>query len=92
MLVVRTIVERAPHVNPARVDEVIFGNANGAGEDNRNALNEFTLQRSTGPSDEPPTSAYVLAPVRRPPCRAIGRSIQRRDHTALGRAVIERQR
>jgi acetyl-CoA acetyltransferase family protein len=35
-LVVRTAVGRAPGLDPARVDEIVFGNANGAGEDNRN--------------------------------------------------------
>jgi acetyl-CoA acetyltransferase family protein len=35
-LVVRTIVERSPELDPARVDEILLGNANGAGEDNRN--------------------------------------------------------
>ena len=35
-LVVRTVVGCAPGLDPARVDEIVFGNANGAGEDNRN--------------------------------------------------------
>lgn len=35
-LVVRTLVERSPGLDPARVDEILLGNANGAGEDNRN--------------------------------------------------------
>jgi acetyl-CoA acetyltransferase family protein len=35
-LVVRAIVDRAPDLDPARVDEIVLGNANGAGEDNRN--------------------------------------------------------
>jgi acetyl-CoA acetyltransferase family protein len=35
-LVVRTLVERSPYLDPASVDEVVLGNANGAGEDNRN--------------------------------------------------------
>lgn len=35
-LVVRTLVERAPDLDPAEIDEIVFGNANGAGEDNRN--------------------------------------------------------
>jgi acetyl-CoA acetyltransferase family protein len=35
-LVVRTMVERSPELDPVRVDEIVFGNANGAGEDNRN--------------------------------------------------------
>lgn len=42
-LVVRTMVERAPEFDPARIDEVIFGNANGAGEENRNVARMATL-------------------------------------------------
>jgi acetyl-CoA acyltransferase len=34
--VVRTLVERAPGLDPEVIDDVVFGNANGAGEDNRN--------------------------------------------------------
>ncbi|MDH6464636.1 acetyl-CoA acetyltransferase family protein [Micromonospora sp. A200] len=34
--VLRTLVERAPALEPERVDEIVLGNANGAGEDNRN--------------------------------------------------------
>lgn len=34
--VVRALVERSPALDPGRVDEVVLGNANGAGEDNRN--------------------------------------------------------
>ena len=34
--VVRTIVERAPSLDPSSIDEVYAGDANGAGEDNRN--------------------------------------------------------
>ncbi|MEH0934621.1 thiolase family protein [Micromonospora psammae] len=34
--VLRTLVERAPALAPDRVDEIVLGNANGAGEDNRN--------------------------------------------------------
>jgi acetyl-CoA acetyltransferase family protein len=33
---VRALLERAPDLDPARIDDVAFGNANGAGEDNRN--------------------------------------------------------
>jgi acetyl-CoA acetyltransferase family protein len=35
-LVVRTIAGRAPALDPGQVDEIVLGNANGAGEDNRN--------------------------------------------------------
>jgi len=34
--VVRALLERAPDLDPARVDDVLFGDANQAGEDNRN--------------------------------------------------------
>jgi len=34
--VVRALAERAPDLDPARIDEIVLGNANGAGEENRN--------------------------------------------------------
>ena len=34
--VVRALLDRSPDLDPARVDEVLFGDANQAGEDNRN--------------------------------------------------------
>ncbi len=34
--VIRTMLARSPKLDPAAVDEVVWGNANGAGEDNRN--------------------------------------------------------
>ena len=33
---VRSLLARAPGLDPARIDDVMFGDANGAGEDNRN--------------------------------------------------------
>jgi acetyl-CoA acetyltransferase family protein len=33
---VRSLVARAPDLDPARIDDVVFGDANAAGEDNRN--------------------------------------------------------
>ena len=33
---VRSLLARAPDLDPARIDDVTFGDANGAGEDNRN--------------------------------------------------------
>ncbi|MCY0905913.1 thiolase family protein [Arthrobacter sp. H14-L1] len=41
--VVRESVARAPQLEPDRIDEVIFGNANGAGEENRNVARMATL-------------------------------------------------
>ena len=42
-LVVKTMVERAPGLDPQAIDEVVFGNANGAGEENRNVARMATL-------------------------------------------------
>ncbi|GAA4368048.1 thiolase family protein [Paeniglutamicibacter cryotolerans] len=41
--VVRTLVARAPELDTADIDESIFGNANGAGEENRNVARMATL-------------------------------------------------
>ena len=41
--VVKAAVSRAPGLDPERIDEVIFGNANGAGEENRNVARMATL-------------------------------------------------
>ena len=42
-LVVRSMVERAEGLDPEGIDEVVFGNANGAGEENRNVARMATL-------------------------------------------------
>ncbi|MBD7995151.1 thiolase family protein [Arthrobacter sp. Sa2CUA1] len=41
--VVKAAVSRAPGLDPERIDEVIFGNANGAGEENRNVARMASL-------------------------------------------------
>jgi acetyl-CoA acetyltransferase family protein len=41
--VVRSLLDRTPDLDPARVDDVIFGNANGAGEENRNVARMAVL-------------------------------------------------
>ncbi len=41
--VVRESVKRAPGLDLERIDEVVFGNANGAGEENRNVARMATL-------------------------------------------------
>ncbi len=40
---VRALLERLPGLDPARIDDVIFGNANGAGEDNRDVARMAVL-------------------------------------------------
>ncbi len=41
--VVGAICERAPALDPAQIDDVVFGNANGAGEENRNVARMAVL-------------------------------------------------
>jgi acetyl-CoA acetyltransferase family protein len=41
--VLRTLLERSPQLDPERVDDVLFGNANGAGEDNRDVARMAAL-------------------------------------------------
>lgn len=41
--VLTSVVKRSPHLDATRIDEVIFGNANGAGEENRNVARMATL-------------------------------------------------
>jgi acetyl-CoA acyltransferase len=40
---IRALLERAPGLDPARIDDVLFGNANGAGEDNRDVARMAAL-------------------------------------------------
>jgi acetyl-CoA acetyltransferase family protein len=40
---VRALVDRSPALDPERIDDVLFGNANGAGEDNRDVARMAVL-------------------------------------------------
>src|SRR5262249_59907201 len=40
---VRSLLQRAPELDPAQIDDVLFGDANGAGEDNRNVARMAVL-------------------------------------------------
>jgi acetyl-CoA acetyltransferase family protein len=40
---VRSLLQRTPELDPARIDDVLFGDANGAGEDNRNVARMAVL-------------------------------------------------
>ncbi|MGW7018301.1 thiolase family protein [Streptomyces decoyicus] len=42
-LVVKALVDRAPGLDPARIDDVFLGNANGAGEENRDVARMAVL-------------------------------------------------
>jgi acetyl-CoA acetyltransferase family protein len=48
--VVRELLARSPQLDPARIDETIFGDANQAGEDNRNVARMAALLAGLPPS------------------------------------------
>ena len=93
--VITALLERNPRLPAAAVDEVIFGNANGAGEDNRNlgrmagllaglpvSVPATTINRLCGSSLD---AAIIASPASRPGC---GDHYRRRrrvdDPVALG--------
>src|SRR3954454_22364007 len=47
---VRAVVDRHPDLDPADIDDVWFGDANGAGEDNRNVARRAVLLAGLPPS------------------------------------------
>ncbi len=57
--VIRAAVDRVPGLDPASVDEVVFGNANGAGEENRNVARMSSLLASL-PTSVPGTTVNRL--------------------------------
>lgn len=42
-IVIKALIERNPMINPKQIEEVVFGNANQAGEDNRNVARMSAL-------------------------------------------------
>ncbi|HEX7106719.1 MAG TPA: thiolase family protein [Acidothermaceae bacterium] len=48
--VVRALVSRTPQLDPGRIDDVVFGDANGAGEDNRDVARMAVLLAGLPPS------------------------------------------
>ena len=89
--VVREAVNRAPALDVERIDEVVFGNANGAGEENRNVARMATLARNPvdspqgkarmecGAENQPPHRDHLLGSNRQIRCkdRASARSAVR---------------
>ncbi|MHB1468827.1 MAG: thiolase family protein, partial [Solirubrobacteraceae bacterium] len=49
-LVVKEVVARSPQLDPARIDDVWFGDANGSGEDNRDVARMAVLLAGLPPS------------------------------------------
>ena len=88
--VVRAIVERTG-VDPERIDDVIFGNANGAGEDNRNVARMAALLAglpTIGPRHDG-QPAVRLEPRRRDAGQPRDRDRRRRRRARRRRGVDE---
>lgn len=48
--VIQQLIKRHPDLDTAQIDDVVFGNANGAGEENRNVARMATLLAGLPPS------------------------------------------
>ncbi len=66
---VRALLERTPELDPARVGDVVFGNANGAGEENRNVGRMAALLAGLPSPSRASPSTGCAPPAWRPWCR-----------------------
>src|SRR6476469_7691935 len=57
--VVRTLLARSPQLDPATIDDLVVGNANGAGEENRNVARMAVLLAGL-PTSVPGVTVYRL--------------------------------
>ena len=81
--VVKAILERSPDLDPAQIDDVAFGNANGAGEDNRN-VGRMAVLLAGLPTSRP--RQHRQPPVRLEPRRRDARQPRDRDRRRRRRA------
>ena len=72
--VLSVLLERSPGLDPERVDEVLFGDANQAGEDNRNVARMAILLAGCRPAFPAPPSTGCVVPVSTRRCRPAARS------------------
>ena len=100
--VVRALLDRSPQLDPERVDEVLFGDANQAGEDNRNvarmawllnglptSVSRFDVNRLCGSSLDAAMQASREIETGEARCRA-GRRGRVDEPGALDRAQARR--
>jgi len=55
--VIRALVQRSPGLDPAEIGDVVFGDGNGAGEDNRNVARMALLLAGVPPSVITPSAS-----------------------------------
>jgi acetyl-CoA acetyltransferase family protein len=78
--VVRSLVARSPDLEPERIDDVYFGNANGAGEDNRCVARMAVLLTGL-PTSVPGTSVNRLCGSSLDAVIQASRAIETGDHS-----------
>ena len=71
--VLGALVERSPGLDPERIDDVFFGNANGAGEENRDVARMAVLLAGLPTSVPARPSTASVAPGWRPRSRRTAR-------------------
>jgi acetyl-CoA acetyltransferase family protein len=77
--VVKALLDRANGLDPERIDDVIFGNANGAGEDNRNVARMAILLAGL-PTTVPGTTINRLCGSSLDAAMQASRAIEAGDH------------
>jgi acetyl-CoA acetyltransferase family protein len=76
--VVRSLLERSPKLDPERIDDVMFGNANGAGEDNRDVARMAVLLAGL-PTTVPGTTINRLCGSSLDAAMQASRAVETRD-------------
>jgi acetyl-CoA acetyltransferase family protein len=80
--VVRALLDRADALDPERIDDVIFGNANGAGEDNRDVARMAVLLAGL-PTTVPGTTINRLCGSSLDAAMQASRAIEAGDHSLV---------
>jgi acetyl-CoA acetyltransferase family protein len=86
--VVRALIERTPDLDPARIDDVVFGNANGAGEENRN-VGRMAVLLSGLPTSVPGSTVNRLCASGLEAVVAAARAVAVGDATAVVAGGVE---
>ncbi len=86
--VIRTMLARSPELDPAAVDEVVWGNANGAGEDNRNVGRMSALLAGL-PVSVPATTVNRLCGSSLDAAMIASRAIEVGDHDVVLTGGVE---
>jgi len=86
--VVRALLERSPELDPATIDDVLMGNANGAGEENRNVARMAVLLAGL-PTSVPGATINRLCGSSLEAAIAASRAIETGDASLIVAAGVE---